>query len=268
MSRFPMQTRVAVGVATLAVTCPSLRAADLAADNASQAAYGDGWQDGDNGGFGFGPWAITLGEQPTLPRGVVGIGSSTANGDAAAPTGDIDSAGGRAWSLSSARVLGSPKAVRPLTGALAVGQTVSFDVDGIGATANADELWVSIGNAADRRWGMAIHAQGTHAGGLVPAWALVTPDTPEGMRVDFTLTGPDTFTASIRVLDGRAPVLLAGALDGAAGSAIDRLSFAVAPSLGPIDAFYLNNLAVTPEPGSAMLGLAALGLLARRRGRR
>jgi hypothetical protein len=255
---------VAVGIVALA-SSSAARGAAPAADNASDAAYDDGWQANDNGGFGFAPWQILL------RSGAVGIGSSTANGDAVAPVGDIDSAGGRAWSLSSAgEALGWPIAVRPLIGALAVGQAISFEVDGIGAAPNSDELWVGIGNAAGGRWGMSIHAQGTHAGGGSPPWTRVTPDTREGMHVDFTLTGPDTFAASVRVLDGRDPVLLVGALDGAAGSAIDRISFTVAPSIAAVDAFYVNNLAVTPEPGGGLLGLAAVVRLAigrRRRGR-
>src|SRR3954463_67661 len=34
-------------------------AALLAADDASQPAYSDGWQQTDNGGTGFGPWMLT-----------------------------------------------------------------------------------------------------------------------------------------------------------------------------------------------------------------
>jgi hypothetical protein len=56
------------------LTASAAGAAQLALDNASQPAYGDGWQTGDNGGFGFGPWDITLN------GGMVGVGTSTANG--------------------------------------------------------------------------------------------------------------------------------------------------------------------------------------------
>lgn len=231
-------------------------AAQLAFDNASQPAYSDGWQTGDNGGSGFGPWQITLN------GGIVGVGTSTANGDAKLPTGDIDSAGGLAWSMSSARVVGRPVAVRPLVGALAVGQKLSFEVDGLDAGANSDGFVVLVGNAADVRWGLTIHSLATHAGTDTSGYTLVAERTPEGMHVDFTLTGPDTYAASVRVLDGSDPVLLSGTLDGAAGPAIDQLSFAVGPSFAPVDAFYANNIAVTPEPGTGLLALVGVGMLA------
>jgi hypothetical protein len=41
---------------TFALISGSTRGAQLAFDNASQSAYADGWQSGDNGGFGF--WAV------------------------------------------------------------------------------------------------------------------------------------------------------------------------------------------------------------------
>jgi len=83
--------------------------------------------------------------------------------------------------------------------------------------------------------------------------------------VNFTLTGPDTYAASVQVLDGSDPVFFAGTLDGAAGSAIDRLTFSVSPSFAPVDAFYANNLAVTPEPTSGLLGLVGVVMFAVRR---
>jgi hypothetical protein len=244
------------------------RGASPASDNASNGPYIDGWQTGDNGGFGFAPWALAAN------GGFVGIGSSTANGDAAAPAGDIDSAGGRAWAMGSKSgmetgPLGQPRAVRPFIGSLSVGQQVSFDLDGYAYVANSDELRVSLANATGARWYMAIFAGGIMVsdGPSSAGQRVSTTPTTEGMHVDFLLTGPDTFTASVRVLDGREPVVVSGALSGAAGSAVDRIAFDVAPSFGPVDAFYLNNLAVTPEPGLGMLCVFGAGVLARRRRR-
>jgi hypothetical protein len=243
----------------------SARAAEPAWDNASQEDYSDGLQTGDDGGGGFGYWIVRT------VNGKTGVGSSTANGDAVAPAGDIDSTGGRAWWASSGKTnFGGVVAVRPLVGALGVGQHVSFNVDGICSAPNSDILVVTLGNAAEARWGMTVHEFGTHAtDGRTPSGTRVASDTREGMHVDFALTGADTFAASVRVLDGSDPVLLGGTLDGIAGSAIDRITFRVQPNIGPVDAFYFNNLAVTPEPASGVVGLAwAATILAGRRCRR
>lgn len=249
-----------VGVVVL--TSPAVRAAEFASDNASQAVYQDGWQAGDNGGIGFRPWTVVSN------GGIAEIGSSTANGDLLPPAGDIDSAGGRAWSLASGPSGTTVMAVRPLAGALSVGQSISFDLDGICGHANPDILNVGVGNAAAARWGLTIHASGTHMGdGRSSGGTLAANETREGMHVEFTLLGSDLFTASLRVLDGSDPVVVGGDLDGTAGSAIDRITFSVAPGFGPVDAFYLNNLAVTPEPGVGMPAVVAGVLFMRRRRR-
>ena len=38
----------------------SAAAAPVASDNAANSAYADGWQTGDNGGTGFGPWTFSF----------------------------------------------------------------------------------------------------------------------------------------------------------------------------------------------------------------
>jgi hypothetical protein len=51
---------------------------------------------------------------------------------------------------------------RPGLESFAVGQTVSYDVDGICTTSNSDQLIVNLGNAGGDRWGMVVHQSGTH----------------------------------------------------------------------------------------------------------
>jgi hypothetical protein len=248
----------------LALPTFTTSAAQIAWDNASQPAYDDGWQSGDNGGTGFGPWTIT-----STGGGTATIGSSTANGDSQPPTGDIDSAGGRAWGLSNVVQTQHLTAIRPLTGSLAVGQHLSFDVDGICLGPNSEEMYVRLGNASETRWALDIHVFATHmlyAG--VPSYGTeVSTATPEGMHVDFSLTGPDTFLATAQVL-GADPVVVSGALNGAAGAPIDQVELLYFSTLAPEDIFYANNFAVTPEPGlpATCAGLALA--LTLRRGRR
>src|SRR5262249_20562349 len=53
--------------------------AQVAADSASDPVYADGWQDGDNGGFGFTPWDFS-GSQDTNPptqAAIHGVDSSS-----------------------------------------------------------------------------------------------------------------------------------------------------------------------------------------------
>src|SRR5258706_5426102 len=65
-------------------------------DNASNPPYADGWQTGDNGGTGLGPW--TLVSNGNANQTGFFIGSSANNGNA--PSGNIDVAG-KSWGLYS-----------------------------------------------------------------------------------------------------------------------------------------------------------------------
>ena len=252
-----------VGVVVAAAGAQPARAALPAADNASDIEYDPDWYGLSNGGHGFGPWSIRLN------GGIVRIGSSTANGDSAPPAGDIDSAGGKSWAISSGQSAGSPRAVRPFVGALDVGQHVSFDVDANPNTANADQLLVILGNANETRWSLLVFSGGTRMwdGQSPGSMALVGGYPVEGVHVDFLLTGPDSFTATVHGLDGSNPVSISAGLAGAASSLIDQIAFDVGPGLGRVDAFYLNNLAVTPEPGVGAMVVGAGIVLVRRKRR-
>ena len=59
----------------------------LASDNAADSAYSNGWQHGDNGGFGFGAWSITQSNS-----GSTAVTTSTSNGFGVI-TPNIDTAG-------------------------------------------------------------------------------------------------------------------------------------------------------------------------------
>ena len=102
----------------LAVSCGVLLgpsqgaiAAVLLADSADDPAYSDGWQDGDNGGFGLGPWI-----------GAGTLGSASGNGADILPTIDTS---GVSWSLAA----GSSGIRRPLDAVVGVGVTLSMRLD-------------------------------------------------------------------------------------------------------------------------------------------
>jgi hypothetical protein len=234
-------------------------AAQPAFDNASDPVYGDGWNAGDNGGFGFGPWTFS-------PDSEVSIGTSTANGDVQPPTGDIDSDGHRAWTLSKPTVRNTfvSTASRPLNGSLSVGETISFDVDGQIPAPNLGFMYVSLGNPTNNRWRMEFRPTAIGAGNGEGFDALIIPGTAEGVHVEFTLTGVDSYSVTLNVL-GDVQQYATGTLAGPAGSDIDRVQFENIPAVS-LD-FFANNLTVTPEPNSACLVLCAVVAQLARRGR-
>ena len=232
------------------------RGAQLAFDNASQTAYDDGWQSGDNGGLGFGPWSLSGG-------GVAAVGTSTANGDAEPPQGDIDSSGSRAWSLARTQL--SISAARPLIGALEVGQHILLDFDAYPTVGpNGDFFTIDFGNSTVSRWHLFYDVLGPRVfmpgGGVVYSQAR----SPEGFHLDFTLTGPDTYSATINVL-GAPPNLFSGNLDGTAGTSIDRIAVGNGAFIAGNDVFYVNNLVVTPEPCGIIAVVGGLFTVQRRR---
>ena len=112
-------------------------AAYQAADNAADAVYAKPypqWVDGDNGGFGFGPWSL----RPTSNGGSSGFFTSTATQNGNYPSGGgIDTTSGftpspTSWGLYGNNS-GSPDtavASRSFTGgSLGVGQAFSIGMD-------------------------------------------------------------------------------------------------------------------------------------------
>ncbi|MGH8045663.1 MAG: PEP-CTERM sorting domain-containing protein [Chthoniobacterales bacterium] len=94
-------------------------AASTAGDNASNVPYDDGWQNGDNGGFGFSAWTLNT------TGGVAGrfIGNSTG---LASPGANIN-VGGESFGMYGASASQS-NALRDFTGSLSVGQTFSIQL--------------------------------------------------------------------------------------------------------------------------------------------
>jgi hypothetical protein len=211
-------------------------------------------------GLVFGPWNIT-------PTGQAMIGSSTANGDAQAPAGDIDTTGSRSWALRAVSFTPPIIAVRPLTGPLSPGQQISFDIDGICTSPNSQFMDVYLGNPLGNRWRVDIRPTAIGFGFDGSPDPLIIPGTPEGVHVDFTLTGADTYSLSVNVL-GAQPTVVTGTLAGTTGSPIDQVSLGVYPSFAANDVFYSNSLAVTPEPGWGQLLLCTVAGMTMRGRRR
>jgi hypothetical protein len=264
-------------------------AALIAADSATNAPYDNGWQAGDNGGFGWGAWDFT-GTYNTPVGQTIDIFSDP---------NDL----GRAWTLFNADAPPGPgngtdiaQAGRAiLGGGLSVGQTVTVVVDnpterrffrgytvrfntGGGNTvyAGVPQSRMAVGTFeyfTNGRW----YATGT---GGNPT--LFDVDTDKGMRIDLTLTGADTFALKMTPLnDPSIAFTKVGTLDGPAGSPIDWVEIELYntdsdwyPShtlTGGDTDFYASymQIAQVPEPSTALLGLlgggAALAGAVRRR---
>lgn len=277
-----------VGTATAWSSAVSY-AALLAADSATNAAYDDGWQAGDNGGFGWGPWDFT-GTYNTPVGQTIDIFSDP---------NDL----GRAWTLFNADAPPGPgsgtdiaQAGRAIPGGLSVGQTVSVVVDnpterqffrgytvrfntGGGNTvfAGTPQSRLAVGTFeyfTNGRW----YATGTGGNST-----LFDGDTNNGLRIDLTLTAVDAFTLKMTPLDNPAAAFTkSGVLDGPAGSAIDWVEIELyntdsdyypAPAVpGAETDFYASYMQISfvPEPASAAMLLAGAGgalAVARRRRR-
>lgn len=134
LSRFrAIGAAAAAAVWLLNVT--AARGAATAYDDASQPAYSGGWQNGTNGGTGFGPWQFAR-QQNNVSTGGYFIGSSAANGG----VGNIDTAG-KAFGMY-ANSGNTVQAFRSLLAggpnnspALQPGQTLTINID----NGNVDE---------------------------------------------------------------------------------------------------------------------------------
>jgi hypothetical protein len=172
-------------------------AATIAFDTATDAAYDNGWQAGDNGGFGFGGWDFS-GTYNTPVGQTMDIFSHP---------NDL----GRAWTLFNADAPGGPgagtdiaQAGRSLGGAMVPGDTLHVVIDNPTERAFFRGYTVRFntggGNTVFAGTPQSRMSVGTFEYGTNGKWfstdgspTLFDTDTSHGMRIDFTLTGPDTF---------------------------------------------------------------------------
>lgn len=244
--------------------------AAAAHDDASQPAYSDGWDDGDNGGFGFGPWSLSFNGdaselQPVYnsdPHFIDGVGIGPLNANLL---------GAPAFGLTTDTATTSATASsRPFSNPFQIGQTFSVDIDG-----SALEGEPRIGNlfelvGAD---GVARYTLRTSLAGSNEEWTLNGSPTAiaaaDALRVSVTLTSPDTFTGSVSSLTQPVGTFSLNApLIGTAGVEIDSLRFRTSGTGSSSDGareLFFDNLKLTgvvPEPTTALLitvGGLALG---------
>ncbi|MDW8343463.1 MAG: PEP-CTERM sorting domain-containing protein [Verrucomicrobiae bacterium] len=243
-------------------------AANLASDSADDSAYNDGWQAGDNGGTGFGPWTFFF-LHPDLDRNGVFMGSSANNGEA--PSGNIDTSG-RSWGLyanfttgPSGPQIGGVSAVRPFTGGeLGIGQTLRLAMDNgwveqgfrvpgaVGFSLNRFSFFFRAGDTEYRVGnGNPADTLGLYGTGI--------PFTDDGLFIEFTRTGQDTFTLEVKRQEDDSEIyVINGTMP--PGGPLDSITLynRFAGPDSPRDLFF-NRLEIIPEPGTT--ALVVLGLL-------
>jgi hypothetical protein len=239
-----------------------LRAALVANDSAADSAYNDGLQPGDNGGTGWGGgWTFRDQNNNVLTSGDSHrgwfTGTSLANNDSGDTNsdGDINSPGvNRAWALYSNQNDGSNVqvyAVRPFTGTLSVGQTVMWDMD----NGNIDfaqvvgmRLLTNASDIASRVFELRfVGGDANYSIIADPNATTSTGYTREGLHLEYTLTGPTSFSLKIVRLQSNTTQIING-VNSAAGN-IAALAFKnqLAGTNDPSNA-YFNNILITVVP--------------------
>jgi hypothetical protein len=186
-----------------------------ASDNAADAAYVDGWQSGDNGGFGFGPWDLAFFDTQ-------GTGLFHDPQFISSPV-DGSSLGAPAFALTTNQV-DTSLARRTLAAPIGVGQTFSADVDGSALDPLA--LGFTTGNTFDLYGSNGIERFSLFTNNQYhnDHWTA-TGDTDTGIpagnsfHIDFTLVTTNSYDLVLLPLGGGTPLFtqagapLAGTMD-------------------------------------------------------
>jgi hypothetical protein len=252
----------AVALIGLCGNTPSAWAVVTAADDASNSPYNDGWQVGDNGGFGFGAWST------------INNLSSSGFGGGFIATNDSNVQIGTGASAAAFGVFGNQggvgQAIRPLTQALSVGDTFSIKMDN-GFIDSGGTVGFGLQNASGQNL-IEFYYIGNNPNGdmyvVNSSTANLTsgnpiPFTNQGLSLDIHLTSSNTVDVMIDQLSNGAGVdatYSATLFNPSGGQAISQLRLFDANSgNGGDHNAYFNSITVVPEVAAKWFaGLAAI----------
>lgn len=259
--------RIILFAATLFPSAASL--ASTAHDDASQAAYADGWDDGDNGGVGFGPWSLSFDGDSSALNPIYNDDPHFIDGVGVGPLG-ANLLGAPAFGLTTDNsVSASTEATRAFAEPMKVGQTFRVDIDSsaLEGSARIGNLFELIGTDGVPRYSLR-----TSLGSADNEWAQngtpIVIDAGETLRVSIKLTGPDTFSGSVVSSSQNVGTMtLNSSLIGTPGVAIGSLRFLTSGTGSSTDGareLFFDNLELTradivPEPtGVSLAAIAAV----------
>jgi hypothetical protein len=225
-------------------------------DSASQPAYADGWQAGDNGGTGFGAWSFSFsGNAAALVHPAPRFIATTALAGNSLPTPAF------ALTTSDRPTLYDTSAVGRQVGPLAVGDILRVDIDGSALDNSAAAF--STGNTIQLLGADGVERFGLFTNNRLNGNQWTTEGAATGVAAagaftfEFTLTAVDAYNVALLPVGGGAPLYsrVGGALRGTAGSALTRIrisTFGTGSSTDGTKELFFNNFVVqSPAAASA-----------------
>ncbi len=197
----------------------------IASDEASHTAYADGWQTGDNGGTGFGPWNLTYsGVLTGLFHNPQFIARTPLSGN---------SLGTPAFGLTTSDVeFDTSEAVRALNAPIGIGQTLSVDLDGSllesgGRPFTKGNTFQLIGSDGQERFSLYTSSRFNGDNWATHRDVNTGVSAGSAFRVEFTLATANTYDLAILPIGGGNPLfsLTGAALTGTTNVGIGRLRF-------------------------------------------
>ena len=263
MARFYFSVAV---VSLLVVMLLSGRAAAvlvIASDDASQSAYNDGWQIGDNGGTGFAAWS-TINNQ---------AGSGSGGGFLANSNGESHiNTSGKAFGVFGHHG-GVGQAIRSFSNPISVGHTFSLKMDNglindSGNSQGGGTVGFGLRNSSGNNLFEFFFVGGQSeykvngSGGSVGTGVSFTN---EGLELAFTLTGTNSFSFVIHKLIDNAGVnttITGNLMSPSGGQAISQLRLFNANAGEPNEnnAFY-NSFSVTAIPEASAVGFFSVAII-------
>jgi hypothetical protein len=238
----------------------------IASDNAANGAYNDGWQTGDNGNNltnpapnppGFGAWTLAQNGGTTF----FFVSSSSGNG-ANNNSGNIDTAS-KSWGMAAGDGR-TGTATRGFTSSLNVGDTFRVSMDNGFIDTNGVVGFALRSGTTDR---FNFSFTGGQSDYKLNGMSTGVAYTTGGLDLAVTIT--DTgYSASIQRRVDSSPVLINGSLLGS--GAVNQFHGYNNNAGYNNNNLYFNSMSITavPEPGTILGGLALIGLVGLREGRR